>query len=795
MRKTLQYLFSLLVLAGCSSVAIYQMDLDELYGQELIPDRRVSPDSTAGQHFNEHVNPIIENRCVVCHGCYDAPCQLKLSSADGILRGASKELVYDGTRILAADPTRLKVDALTTEQWREKDFFAVLNERSQVNHINASNSLMYRMLQLKQQHPLPKEKLLDDDFQLGLSREQQCATIPEFDEFALENPLWGMPYALPKLSQKEHSILSNWIVSGAPLPHPKPLAEKLEKQVNDWEAFLNEDSLKHQLTGRYIYEHLFLANLYFTDTALFSGIKETKRPGRFFKLVRSSTPPGFPIRIIPTRRPYDDPKTRRVYYRLQLLNATVVAKSHMPYALNQERLDWVKELFIIPDYAVEELPSYSLDVATNPMVTFKDLPVSARYRFILKESEFIISGFIKGPVCRGQVALNVIDDHFWVFFVDPQHQSSEQFSQFLSEQSNNLRLPGEASSNTGIIRNWLRYSSLHDNYLEARNQGVKQGVKDGLNLDMSLIWNGEHKNQNSALTVFRHFDSSTVMKGLVGQNPKTAWLIGYPLLERIHYLLVAEFDVYGNIGHQLITRLYMDFLRMEGEFNFLALLPQKERIKLANHWYRDTSDSVKEHLIGKEGQYLDDPKIKYLTNNPKVELFEKIRSHLKGAVSSEYDLFNLTLPPEQTHALSAINKVAGTAANIMPEVSTLMVVDTLQRKQLYTIIRNSGHSNISSLLSEDENRLPEEDYLSVVPGVVGTYPNAFYKISESELSVFTSSISKLEDEDDYEILADRFSIRRTNRNFWQHSDQVHRWFKAKQPLTYGVLDYNRLENR
>ena len=42
-----------------------------------------------------------------------------------------------------------------------------------------------------------------------------------------------------------------------------------------------------------------------------------------------------------------------------------------------------------------------------------------------------------------------------------------------------------------------------------------------------------------------------MVKGLVGQQPKTAWVIDYSLLERIHYLLVAGFDVFGNVAHQL----------------------------------------------------------------------------------------------------------------------------------------------------------------------------------------------------------------------------------------------------
>jgi hypothetical protein len=55
-------------------------------------------------------------------------------------------------------------------------------------------------------------------------------------------------------------------------------------------------------------------------------------------------------------------------------------------------------------------------------------------------------------------------------------------------------------------------------------------------------------------------------------------VIGYPLLERFHWLLVAGFDVCSNVGHQWLSRLYMDFLRMEGEFNFLSFLPSEQRL-------------------------------------------------------------------------------------------------------------------------------------------------------------------------------------------------------------------------
>ena len=59
------------------------------------------------------------------------------------------------------------------------------------------------------------------------------------------------------------------------------------------------------------------------------------------------------------------------------------------------------------------------------------------------------------------------------------------------------------------------------------------------------IWNGDGNNKNAMLTIFRHFDNSTVVKGWQGQYPKTYWVLNYPLFEKIHYLLVVDFNVFG----------------------------------------------------------------------------------------------------------------------------------------------------------------------------------------------------------------------------------------------------------
>ncbi|KOO11667.1 hypothetical protein AKJ18_27950, partial [Vibrio xuii] len=118
-----------MLFAGCATYA--GLNYDQLFGEAQVRERRSEMSSSHSEFFLNEVKPIIDNRCVVCHACYDAPCQLKLSSVEGIDRGASKDLVYEGTRLTAAKPTRLFEDANTTAQWRDLGFHPILNERAQ----------------------------------------------------------------------------------------------------------------------------------------------------------------------------------------------------------------------------------------------------------------------------------------------------------------------------------------------------------------------------------------------------------------------------------------------------------------------------------------------------------------------------------------------------------------------------------------------------------------------------------------------------------------------------------------
>lgn len=728
-----------------------------------------SADDTA-----QRAQEILTQRCVVCHACYDAPCQLKLEAHEGLTRGASKTLVYDSTRLLAGDLTRLFEDAHSPEQWRAKGFFPVLDPA------NPQQGLMRQMLQLKQDNPLPVTGALPRGFDFDLHRDQQCPKPAEFERFARDYPLWGMPYGLPGLRPDEQDILLRWLDTGAPPVAPEPLPATVLGEVAAWETFLNAPDNKSRLMARYIYEHLFLATLHLDDA---------DRP-HWFRLVRASTAPGEPIQVIATRRPFDDPGRHDFYYRLQRMPIVVATKSHQPYRFDRARREWYRDLFLTADYQVNALPGYAADTAGNPFVSFARIPVRARYRFLLEDAEFTIMNFIKGSVCRGQIALNVIDDRFWVMFMDPEALDPELDGAFLERESHNLRLPAATTGSVIDLLEWRRYSRAHKRYMRAKDEHLQQQFEQqGRKPGLELIWDGDDHNPNAALTIFRHVDTATVVKGFVGEIPKTAWVITYSLLERIHYLLVANFDVFGAVSHQLESRLYMDFLRMEGELNLLLFLPADQRQTVWEHWYRDAPSAAREHQFTRSESIQLDTPLSYQSDDPTGEFLGWMRQHIHGASAEEFD-YRRSASPAMAAAFDRLVGARGEHNRFLPAVSFISVIGS-QRDEAYTLLHDAGYSNIAQLFREDERRLPQEDAVTVVAGIIGSHPNQFFQIHEKQVPLFVEDILSLRTEDDMALLRHRYGVRRNSPWFWAVSDRLHRLQREQDPLAAGVFDYNR----
>ena len=781
--RPLSYLLIALV-AGCATI-VETLQLDDRYGKPD-PARFDHPpvSTTNAPDYWKEVRPVLDQRCVSCHACYDAPCQLNLASYAGLTRGANPAPVYSSVRLIADEPTHLNFDALSNAAWRNKGFFPVLNEREQIPEANREGGVLYRMLELKQRHPGPTSSpITNDDLDFSLDRTQTCIRASAFDTYADKHPERGMPFALPPLAAGEHQTLARWVEAGAPYYPPQPLPASTQLQVAEWERFLNGDSFKEQLVARYIYEHWFTGQFHFDDA-----------PERYFDLVRSRTAPGQPIDLIATRRPFDDPDAARVWYRLRAIEATHVAKTFMPIKLDHERMERIRGWFFKAPYTVDTLPGYIPKTASNPFVTFRALPVDSRYRFMLDDAQFIMMGFMKGPVCRGQVALNVINDIFWVAFLAPESQEALAESTFLTKDAPNLQLPAENQSNVGLLA-WRHYAKLEGRYLKAKSALLANLPEDRLPT-VNGLWDGNGTNPNAALTVFRHFDSASVVRGYAGNRPQTMLVIGYPLFERMHYLLLAGFDVYGNVGEQLATRLYMDFLRMEGELNFLTLLPRKDRQTVLDFWYRGRKEPQDRYFADADAYFPRGSGMRYRSNDHLGELYQAVARRMAPVRNPELDWKGSeNLNPEEVALLRQLSAIKGIPASIMPEQSLLLLRQPDNALHIVSLVRNSAHTNVAEMFDESARRLPQEDTLLALDGVIGAYPNAFFAVDTEKLPDFVAAVSRLGSESDLVQLTDHYGIRRTNPQFWATSDAVLAEWRRRAPQEAAVLDYSRLENR
>jgi len=772
---------------------------------DTTPDHQTRNTSTeTSASYSEQVKPLLDKRCVVCHSCYDAPCQLKLSSAEGIFRGANKEKVYNPGRLKAIEPTRLFIDAKTTNAWRDKGFHSVMSEKNKKSK-PANKTLIQMMLELKQHQPQPDTGKLPAAFTLDIDREQTCPTHESFDKYANKHPLWGMPYAMPNLTSNEYQLLKSWLNNGAQIPKPVPLPASSLAQIKKWEAFLNQPSNKHRLVSRYIFEHLFHAHIHFKNAP----------QNEFYRLVRSRTPPGQAVDEIATLRPYDAPYNEQnntatqktFYYRLLHYVPTIVAKNHILYEFSDQRLQRYQQLFFSTDYPVNKLPSYTGKITANPFKVFAAIPPNARYRFLLDDARFFIEGFVKGPVCRGQVALNVIEDQFWIVFFNPEQPIFTEQAEFLNSMSDYLRIPSERKSHLNLLPIWSDYWQRQKQYMAQKQKYFSRIKPHNLSHAVNYIWDGNGSNPNAALTVLRHFDSGSVEYGFVGDEPETAWIIDYPLFERIHYLLVAGFNIYGNLGHQLSTRIYMDFLRMEGEDYFLAFLPVEQRKKIRDSWYQSTRSELDIFFKAPMDWLKVEAVIGYQTNDVQSELYAQLKQRM-GKVLPRANNINQcgnTHCPKDNRQKARLNKAMqkisglhGKQLHTFPEISLVRVItDSPEQSFAYTLIRNKAYKNVISLFSDErKHNLQdiEKDSLTVTNWLAGSYPNFFFNVHISDIENFVEHCMAIKSQQDFDRFVERFGVRRTSPRFWETADWFQAQYARQRPLSSGLYDLSRYSN-
>lgn len=860
--KTLGALVSIFLVGF--SIEKYESSLDETQTEDIKKIESIDAENL----YAGGVQKVFNSRCIACHGCYESPCQLNLQSYEGLARGVHRGDVFDRERSDEVPPTKLYEDATTLEEWRRLGFKDVIGNKKQ--------SVLLNALDLSQgRRPAPWSTYPEV---------RQCInqSTPKL-QIRMQDKYLAMPHNLPALESDQIALIRNWVEAGAPPPPKESEVEthpERAKVIHLWEKFLNRRGYKYQLTSRYIYEHLFLAHLYIKD-----------HPRLFYRMIRSKTPCQSP-QMISTRTPNDDPGVDTFYYCILKFNATIVNKNHLPYEISVSKLNWIKDLFIVSNWEVisgslppykKLIPKHKLNLqdlskgilfpkenkkdieqnkfASNPFQVFKNIPQESRYRFLLEDAYYHIMTFMKGTSCNGTLSVNAVQDHFFVLFMSPSAdlkintQGILDFHEFPGRYGNDVE--------DKKITSYVKQTETRKLARRRRNQNLVKEFPTGL--PMEVIWNGDRtpgdkeqrdasnhgssesekiltpNNRNAILTIFRHNDSASIVRGPLGDLSKTAFVMDYSTFERMAYDLVINFDAFGSFGHMILTRTYMNLIRSDAEDNYLSFFPLRIRNKLLDIWYNDRESEVlwdklrEQKILDKLAQailesaewtklhkkFLGDKEITAIPHNIPFSLGIKdprdyhavlmrkiLFEHLGAEIIGPDDTLNwkklkTVRASNPTEALLSeltqeVKDKKHPYVYFFPELSFIVLGETQtdgkkDYKKFYSMIHNREFNSISLMIGEEYHHTPEEDTLVLTPKVVGYYPNQFFYIENNELAIkkFVTSLSQITNQKKYQSFLKTYGIKRMDPEMWKIYDFIVDQYHKDDPIEAGYLDLSR----
>ena len=130
----------------------------------------------------------------------------------------------------------------------------------------------------------------------------------------------------------------------------------------------------------------------------------------------------------------------------------------------------------------------------------------------------------------------------------------------------------------------------------------------------------------------------------------------------------------------------------------------------------------------------------------------------------------------------------------LPELNYVVVHDDHGNiTNVVSMIVNRAHANVSFIFGEEDRRIPEEDTLMLVNGLLGSYPNFIFWIDQSEIGKFSDAAKKVSDTKSMDQWVARYGVRRTDPRIWSVLDKLH-YYKQHGGESEGLFDVSRYEN-
>ncbi|MBL0275205.1 MAG: fatty acid cis/trans isomerase [Anaeromyxobacter sp.] len=110
---------------------------------------------------------------------------------------------------------------------------------------------------------------------------------------------------------------------------------------------------------------------------------------------------------------------------------------------------------------------------------------------------------------------------------------------------------------------------------------------------------------------------------------------------------------------------------------------------------------------------------------------------------------------------------------------------------VFTAVVNRWHDDITFTLREEKRLDPKKDTIEFIPGMIGSYPNMFFDVSQDDLPAFLKLLATFDGGAEHREALSRYAINRGDDRFWATYDWFQRRFDEDEPVHGGLLDLNR----
>jgi len=378
--------------------------------------------------------------------------------------------------------------------------------------------------------------------------------------------------------------------------------------------------------------------------------------------------------------------------------------------------------------------------------------------------------------------------------------------------------------------------SLHNRVATGELTAAGLGVKD--------IWDGDGKNPNAWLTIFRHGKSASTHRGPVAGFPKTVWVMNFANTERLYYNLVAHFKYWSSMGHRVSTWRTMSHIRLHAEDTFLGFVPQEDRLAIRQYWAGglEIPGELVPKLLGAK-RYIDffplanmgrPSRIKRLPGHSALEsTLIQFAEHMRPIYGETFfdsingntdngfpfvenqrreliDIPQITSPEVFENVFAKINRQKGyrTYAGMFPSNTIIRLRlndrDTCEKVgscQLLTVLSHRGYKSHNAFFLEEANRDPSRDTVTLHRGAIGPFPNLYLDLDAAKARAFLKALqgfittSPDNPKDKLKAVLSNAKVSRFQSEFWSFTDWMHRELVNMQDghKFGGILDISLYE--